>query len=87
MRKEYLNSVIICAVMYFLVWGIVDGLLVPLHQVISGHLGWVRSIAVEPGNQWFVTGSADRTIKVSTQGHVSYLNSEYYDLSFLKGQF
>lgn len=34
-------------------------------QVISGHLGWVRSIAVEPGNQWFVTGSADRTIKVS----------------------
>lgn len=36
-----------------------------LWQVISGHLGWVRSIAVEPGNQWFVTGSADRTIKVS----------------------
>lgn len=33
-------------------------------QVISGHLGWVRSIAVEPGNQWFVTGSGDRTIKV-----------------------
>uniref|UniRef100_A0A3Q2Q7J0 Pleiotropic regulator 1 n=2 Tax=Fundulus heteroclitus TaxID=8078 RepID=A0A3Q2Q7J0_FUNHE len=36
-----------------------------LFRVISGHLGWVRSIAVEPGNQWFVTGSADRTIKVS----------------------
>lgn len=35
-----------------------------LIQVISGHLGWVRCIAVEPGNQWFVTGSADRTIKV-----------------------
>uniref|UniRef100_A0A8C1V2I2 Pleiotropic regulator 1 n=1 Tax=Cyprinus carpio TaxID=7962 RepID=A0A8C1V2I2_CYPCA len=35
-----------------------------LYRVISGHLGWVRSIAVEPGNQWFVTGSADRTIKV-----------------------
>lgn len=33
-------------------------------KVISGHLGWVRCIAVEPGNQWFVTGSADRTIKV-----------------------
>lgn len=33
-------------------------------QVISGHLGWVRCLAVEPGNQWFVTGSADRTIKV-----------------------
>ncbi|NWI67491.1 PLRG1 regulator, partial [Todus mexicanus] len=35
-----------------------------LYRVISGHLGWVRCIAVEPGNQWFVTGSADRTIKV-----------------------
>lgn len=35
-----------------------------VEQVISGHLGWVRCIAVEPGNQWFVTGSADRTIKV-----------------------
>uniref|UniRef100_A0AAR2K4M8 Pleiotropic regulator 1 n=1 Tax=Pygocentrus nattereri TaxID=42514 RepID=A0AAR2K4M8_PYGNA len=35
-----------------------------LYRVISGHLGWVRSIAVEPGNQWFVTGSADRTIKI-----------------------
>ncbi|KAI4786559.1 hypothetical protein KUCAC02_037044, partial [Chaenocephalus aceratus] len=34
-----------------------------LFRVISGHLGWVRSIAVEPGNEWFVTGSADRTIK------------------------
>lgn len=34
-------------------------------QVISGHTGWVRSVAVEPGNQWFATGSADRTIKVN----------------------
>lgn len=42
------------------------GLLYPF-QVISGHLGWVRSIAVEPGNQWFVTGAGDRTIKVSTE--------------------
>lgn len=25
---------------------------------------WVRSLAVDPGNEWFVTGSADRTIKV-----------------------
>jgi WD40 repeat protein len=33
-------------------------------QVISGHLGWVRSIAFDPGNEWFCTGSADRTIKV-----------------------
>ncbi|KAL6054778.1 Pleiotropic regulator 1 [Balamuthia mandrillaris] len=35
-----------------------------LMRTISGHLGWVRSVAVEPGNEWFVTGSADRTIKV-----------------------
>ncbi|GAQ83201.1 WD repeat-containing protein [Klebsormidium nitens] len=35
-----------------------------LYRVISGHLGWVRSVAFEPGNEWFVTGSADRTIKV-----------------------
>ncbi|KAK3507747.1 hypothetical protein QTP70_035010, partial [Hemibagrus guttatus] len=33
-----------------------------LYRVISGHLGWVRCLAVEPGNQWFVTGSADRTL-------------------------
>ena len=33
-------------------------------QVISGHLGWVRCIAVEPGNEWFVTGAGDRVIKV-----------------------
>ena len=25
---------------------------------------WVRSIAFDPGNEWFVTGSQDRTIKV-----------------------
>ncbi|TWW58837.1 Pleiotropic regulator 1 [Takifugu flavidus] len=52
-----------------------------VRPVISGHLGWVRSIAVEPGNQWFVTGSADRTIKIwdlssgklklSLTGHIS----------------
>ncbi|KAI9913767.1 hypothetical protein PsorP6_005801 [Peronosclerospora sorghi] len=35
-----------------------------LKRVISGHLGWVRSISVDPTNDWFVTGSADRTIKV-----------------------
>ena len=33
-------------------------------KVISGHTGWVRCVAVEPGNKWFCTGSADRTIKV-----------------------
>jgi len=35
-----------------------------IKSVISGHLGWVRSIAVDPSNEFFVTGSADRTIKV-----------------------
>ena len=49
--------------------------------VISGHTGWVRSVAVEPGNEWFATGSADRVIKIwdlasgklklSLTGHVS----------------
>ncbi|XP_033631650.1 pleiotropic regulator 1-like [Asterias rubens] len=52
-----------------------------LYRVISGHIGWVRSIAVEPGNQWFVTGSSDRVIKIwdlasgklklSLTGHIS----------------
>ncbi|XP_049849218.1 uncharacterized protein LOC126318247 [Schistocerca gregaria] len=32
--------------------------------MISGHLGWVRCISVDPTNSWFATGSADRTIKI-----------------------
>lgn len=35
-----------------------------LMRVISGHLGWVRSLAVEPGNDWFASGAGDRTIKI-----------------------
>lgn len=35
-----------------------------LKAVVSGHLGWVRSIAVDPLNQFVVTGSSDRTIKI-----------------------
>eukprot|EP00624_Nannochloropsis_granulata_P006545 evm.model.NODE_49324_length_21955_cov_17.079981.1 len=35
-----------------------------LHSVVAGHLGWVRAVAFDPANEWFVTGSADRTIKV-----------------------
>ena len=35
-----------------------------LMRVISGHLGWVRSIAVEPENKWFASGAGDRTIKI-----------------------
>ena len=36
-----------------------------LMRVISGHLGWVRALTVEPGNKWFATGAGDRMIKVS----------------------
>ncbi|KAL7274167.1 pre-mRNA-splicing factor prp46 [Rhizina undulata] len=35
-----------------------------LMRVISGHLGWVRALAMEPHNQWFCTGAGDRTIKI-----------------------
>ena len=35
-----------------------------LLRVISGHLGWVRALAVEPNNQWFASGAGDRTIKI-----------------------
>ncbi|KAJ9120503.1 pre-mRNA-splicing factor prp46 [Naganishia onofrii] len=52
-----------------------------LKTVISGHMGWVRSVAVEPGNQWFATGAGDRVIKIwdlasgelklSLTGHIS----------------
>nr|CAG4640746.1 EOG090X03RP [Eulimnadia texana] len=52
-----------------------------LYRVISGHIGWVRCISVDPTNEWFCTGSADRVIKIwdlasgrlklSLTGHVS----------------
>jgi len=52
-----------------------------LYRVISGHTGWVRAVDVEPNNEWFVTGGADRIIKIwnlgsgqlklSLTGHVS----------------
>ena len=35
-----------------------------LMRVISGHLGWVRALTVEPNNQWFASGAGDRTIKI-----------------------
>jgi len=51
-----------------------------LHRVISGHLGWVKAVAFEPGNEWFATGGGDRlikiwdlasgTLKLSLTGHV-----------------
>jgi pleiotropic regulator 1 len=52
-----------------------------LMRVISGHLGWVRSIAVDPSNEWFATGAGDRlikiwdlasgTLKLSLTGHIN----------------
>lgn len=33
-------------------------------RVISGHMGWTRSLAVDPDNQYFASGAADRTIKI-----------------------
>lgn len=34
------------------------------YRVIQGHLGWVRAVAVDSSNEWFATGSADRTIRI-----------------------
>uniref|UniRef100_A0A1I7U784 Pleiotropic regulator 1 n=1 Tax=Caenorhabditis tropicalis TaxID=1561998 RepID=A0A1I7U784_9PELO len=52
-----------------------------LYRVISGHTGWVRAVDVEPQNQWFASGGADRiikiwdlasgTLKLSLTGHIS----------------
>ena len=35
-----------------------------LSSVIAGHVGWVRAIAIDPMNEYFVTGSSDRTLKI-----------------------
>ena len=52
-----------------------------LLRVMAGHQGWVRSVAVDPTNEFLVSGSADRTIKcwdlatgalkLTLTGHVS----------------
>jgi len=52
-----------------------------LMRVISGHRGWVRCLAMDPLNQFFVSGSNDRTIKfwdlatgqlkITLTGHIS----------------
>ena len=56
----------------------------PCHVALSA-LRWVRSVAVDPGNEWFATGSADRTIKIwdlasgqlklTLTGHIEQVNS------------
>eukprot|EP00397_Hematodinium_sp_SG-2012_P036909 GEMP01039910.1.p1 GENE.GEMP01039910.1~~GEMP01039910.1.p1 ORF type:complete len:488 (+),score=90.39 GEMP01039910.1:25-1488(+) len=35
-----------------------------LARVISGHQGWVRTVAVDPSNEWFCTSGNDRLIKI-----------------------
>uniref|UniRef100_A0AC35TSK3 WD_REPEATS_REGION domain-containing protein n=1 Tax=Rhabditophanes sp. KR3021 TaxID=114890 RepID=A0AC35TSK3_9BILA len=52
-----------------------------LYRVIPGHTGWVRAVDVDPKNEFFVTGSADRMVKIwdlatgklklSLTGHIS----------------
>jgi pleiotropic regulator 1 len=50
-------------------------------RVLSGHEGWVRTVAVDPTNEWFASSGNDRlikiwdlasgTLKLSLTGHVS----------------
>ena len=35
-----------------------------LYKTISGHLGWVLCVDVDPSNEWFVTGSSDNMVKI-----------------------
>jgi len=56
-----------------------------MRVITGGHQGWVRSVAVSPDNEWFVTGSLDRTIKIwdlasgklrlTLTGHISAVRS------------
>lgn len=44
-----------------------------LYRVISGHTGWVRCVDVEPNNEWFATGGADRIIKVFLENNLNLI--------------
>merc|ERR1719440_589030 len=56
-----------------------------LMRVLSGHEGWVRTLAVDPSNEWFASSGNDRlikiwdlasgTLKLSLTGHVSTVRS------------
>lgn len=35
-----------------------------LYRMISGHGGWVHSLAIDPSNMWFASGSRDGLIKI-----------------------
>jgi pleiotropic regulator 1 len=64
-----------------------------LKNVISGHTGWVRCVDVEPGNEWFCTGAADRTIKLwdlasgtlklTLTGHIATVSSQSWTLIYM----
>lgn len=55
------------------------------YRIISGHLGWIRTICFDINNEWFATGSNDRTIKIwdfatgklklTLTGHISTVRS------------
>jgi pleiotropic regulator 1 len=59
-------------------------------RVMAGHLGWVRSLCVDPDNQFFVSGGGDRVVKLwdlasgqlklSLTGHISGKLSRSLDL-------
>lgn len=71
-----------------------------LMRVISAHAGWVRTIAVDHSNEWFATGSVDRTIKIfdlasgqlklTLTGHISAIRglaiSKYTPYMFSVGE-
>eukprot|EP00914_Ancora_sagittata_P031172 GHVO01063059.1.p1 GENE.GHVO01063059.1~~GHVO01063059.1.p1 ORF type:complete len:470 (+),score=72.13 GHVO01063059.1:2-1411(+) len=52
-----------------------------LMRVVAGHQGWVRCLAIDPANQWFVSSGNDRlikfwdlasgTLKLSLTGHIN----------------
>jgi WD40 repeat protein len=65
-----------------------EGVFVFLYiKVLSGHVGWVRSIAVDPTNEWFATGSADRTIKVIKLSYLTeYLPMVATHMKIMKNQ-
>merc|ERR1711957_624347 len=52
-----------------------------LMRVLSGHEGWVRSVKVDPTNEWFASTGNDRlikiwdlasgTLKLSLTGHIN----------------
>jgi hypothetical protein len=42
---------------------------------MPGHLGWVRTCAVDVSNEWFATGAEDRQIKVNLRAITAILVS------------